>query len=284
MKHVKIKNTGIIYEILARQVVSDLLSNNKSIAQEILNKYLVNPASDLYKEYYVYYSLSKTRFSDERRASEFVNEVIEYHKKLDSKAIDVAKYKLIGEIRKRMDINKLFEIRITDYKVLASVYKLLRAKSLNENVDFKTVVDAKYIVIDNLLGKFDVTPQSEFADILEEFENCDNSVRNLSYKKLIDKFNNKYSSLDGSQKELLRKYIYNFNKLDELRPFLNAQIDAIVEAVKLKNVEDDILNIKLKELCNQFDNIKTQKKLRENHIIAVLNGLELLNEFNYIEE
>jgi len=210
LKHTKIKNTGIIYEILARQVVSDILANKPSIAQEILNKYLLNPSTDLYREYYVYYSLSKNRFSDERRASEFVNEVIDYHKKLNSKEIESAKYKLIGEIRKRMDINKLFEIRITDYKVLASVYKLLRAKSLNEQMDIKTMVDAKYIVIDNLLGKFDVKPQSEFADILEEFENCDNSVRNLSYKKLIDKFNSKYASLNGSQKELLRKYIYNF--------------------------------------------------------------------------
>jgi hypothetical protein len=41
IKHSKYKNTGIIFELLVRQITSDTLSNKESKAVDILKKYFI---------------------------------------------------------------------------------------------------------------------------------------------------------------------------------------------------------------------------------------------------
>ena len=59
IKHSKIKNTGILFELLVRQVTADVLNDGKkSVAVKLLKKYFSN-TKPLGKEITLYNSLMK---------------------------------------------------------------------------------------------------------------------------------------------------------------------------------------------------------------------------------
>ena len=60
IKHSKYKNTGLLFELLVRQITSDTLSGKDSKATGILKKYFVK--TELGREYKLYESLSKYKF------------------------------------------------------------------------------------------------------------------------------------------------------------------------------------------------------------------------------
>ncbi len=55
IKHSKFKNTGILFELLVRQIASDTVSNKDSAAIGIVRKYFNK--SELAKEYKLYQAL-----------------------------------------------------------------------------------------------------------------------------------------------------------------------------------------------------------------------------------
>ena len=54
IKHSKYKNTGILFELLVRQITADTLSNTESPAINILKKYFTK--TELGREYKLYES------------------------------------------------------------------------------------------------------------------------------------------------------------------------------------------------------------------------------------
>ena len=60
IKHSKYKNTGILFELLVRQITADTLSGNDSKATGILKKYFVR--TELGREYKLYETLSSLNF------------------------------------------------------------------------------------------------------------------------------------------------------------------------------------------------------------------------------
>ena len=81
IKHSKYKNTGILFELLVRQITADTLSGNDSKATGILKKYFVR--TELGKEYKLYETLSKHKNLTEGKAEVVVNSVIESSKNLN---------------------------------------------------------------------------------------------------------------------------------------------------------------------------------------------------------
>ncbi len=81
MKHNKIKNTGIIYEILIRRVSSDLMNNvQSSFALNIIKEYF-NKNSCLGKEYMLYSILLENKFFDINKSNLLLEEVLKNRKK-----------------------------------------------------------------------------------------------------------------------------------------------------------------------------------------------------------
>ena len=58
LKHTKIKNTGILFELLVRQVASDTLSANDSEAVRIIKEYF-SSKTQLGKELQLYQTIFK---------------------------------------------------------------------------------------------------------------------------------------------------------------------------------------------------------------------------------
>jgi len=81
LRHSKYKNTGILFELLVRQITSDTLSAKNSPAKDILQKYFVK--TELSKEFKLYETLFKKTGLTEGKAEIIINTLLESFKKLN---------------------------------------------------------------------------------------------------------------------------------------------------------------------------------------------------------
>ena len=85
IKHSKFKNTGILFELLVRQITTDTLSNKNSEALGILKKYFSK--TELGREYKLYESLIKRTNLTEGKANLVIDTVLESAKQLNRSAL-----------------------------------------------------------------------------------------------------------------------------------------------------------------------------------------------------
>ena len=123
-KHSKIRNTGILFELLTRQITVDVLNNNKNAEAANILKTFFNKNTQLGKEYDLYKVLTTENYKSESKANHLVDAVVTAHQKLNSASLRREKYNLIKEIKKNYEVNDFFMARISNYKVSASIYKL----------------------------------------------------------------------------------------------------------------------------------------------------------------
>ena len=98
IKHSKYKNTGILFELLVRQIASDTMNNNKSRAMSVLRKHFKS-SSELGKELQLYQTVVSEKFNSEYKAEKFVNAVVSARKKLSETILKRQKYNLIKDIK-----------------------------------------------------------------------------------------------------------------------------------------------------------------------------------------
>ena len=81
-KHSKFRNTGILFELLTRQVTSDILSGkDESFAKNILFKYF-SESKELGKELQLYNFLVNEVAKDETQAEKYIEIVLKQRDKL----------------------------------------------------------------------------------------------------------------------------------------------------------------------------------------------------------
>ena len=66
IKHSKFKNTGFIFELLVRQVTSEIMSSEKSTAEKILKEFF-NSKKELSKELKLYQYLINEKYNSETK-------------------------------------------------------------------------------------------------------------------------------------------------------------------------------------------------------------------------
>ena len=285
-KHTKIKNSAILFELLTRRLTTDIINGTEnSTAQRLIEKYFRN-TSELGKEYVLYQALVKQRFSTKDKAEDFLNEVIDAHKKLKSTEIKRSKYSLIKEIADAFDTADFFKPKIENYKLFASIYKIFQSKSLNESVAPEDIVNSKFTIIDNILGlsqKQEVTADDE---IITEYATQDEDLRLLTYKILVEKFNEKYSDFDTQQKTLIKEYINNISSVNSLTSYIKTEIPIIQKQLntRIKGIDDAVMKIKVGEVVNQLEIMKEAKEYDDNHVMAILNSYELVKELSGVIE
>jgi len=123
IKHSKFKNTGFIFELLVRQITSEIMSSNKSVAEKILKEHF-NGKKELSKELKLYQYLINERYNSESKAEQFINTILEARKRLDEKKLTREKYNLIKEIKETYNLDEFIKSSISNYKTLASIYKI----------------------------------------------------------------------------------------------------------------------------------------------------------------
>ena len=92
IKHSKFKNTGILFELLVRQITFEVLNgDNNEKAQKILKEFYSNK-TELGKELRLYQMLSEEKYKSEGRAEKFIDTILEARKRIDLKRLTKEKY------------------------------------------------------------------------------------------------------------------------------------------------------------------------------------------------
>jgi len=273
LRHSKFKNTGVLFELLVRQIASDTLNEKNSPALSIIKKHFKN-GSELNKELKLYQYLVKENFDNSYKAQEFLNIVLSERKKLNEGVLKREKYNLIKTINERFNTNDFFKYRVSNYKSLASIYKLFENK---EGTSPKEWVECKNVILENVTKK----PKTEKA-VNNQYVNESKDVRLLAYKFLVDKFNEKYKALTTEQKSVLRNYINNVDNSDNLKRFILRESEKLKKEFSKIKISDKVSAIKLKEVINLIDGLSNSKIVSENQALGLLRYHQLLNELKGI--
>ena len=277
-KHSKLRNTGLLFEFLLRQVTVDVLNKKKeSPALKIIKKQF-NEHTEIGKELALYNLIMTKKFKSDKKADFFLSEVIRQRGKLNNMNLRREKYNIIASIKESYDVNQLFSSKVPNYKVFASVYKLF--EGINEmGADEKT--ESYFIVVENVTT---LRHSKEKSYIPEEFK--DKDLRILSYKTLLEKFNKKYTNLSDEQKYVLKEYISNISNTNNFSSFVEIQIPKLKKKLngKVKKVKDKVLKIKLQEAVNCVDKfcLNESKQTDDNSVVQLLRYYELDKELDKV--
>ena len=281
IKHLKLKNTGILFELLSRQVTVDLMENiSKPKSVSLMKKYF-NKQTELGKELQLYQLLVKESCPTENKANYLIEKVLKIRQKLNNPKLRREKYNFIKDIKEKYPIKEFFNAKIKDYKILASIYKMFDAEILDEGFDPKESLDTKFTIIEHLMSKSvdkkEVVRESKkIAKLRQESED----VRLLTYKILVDNFNDRYKNLDKFQKKLLREYINNLSNSNGLKEYIGKEVKRVKKQLieLIKRVDDKVTAIKLKESTKQLDNLQLGNFVKDSQVLNLMRYYELVKE------
>ena len=267
VKHSKYKNTGILFELLTRQLTSDTIAGNRPKSLSILKKYF-NKKSELLKEYKIYHALSNKKFDSEGKASILIEELIKAYNKLNKSNLRREKYNLIKEIKNNYNVNDFFNSKINNYKIMASVFNLLE----NKEASTDSILKSKITLLENITGKKTKTKHKE-SNIIESIKKTDKNTRLLTYKVLLEKFNEKYSDLANNQKLLLKEYVNNVSNSPSLKLYINEEIKKVKKSLTdySKKVKDKVVVIKINETRDLIKPLCKKSSVHDDNVTNLLN-------------
>lgn len=278
IKHSKLRNTGLIFELLVKQIAADTLNKKDSPAVEILKHHFTRRTA-LAKEFKLYEFILKNSGVKQNKAEAILSTITEISRKLDQKSIKKQKYNLISDIKESYNIEEFFAIQVRDYKPLASLYCLLEAQNNADIVDPNFLVDHKTTLLEHLT----TSPQksSDVKDtLIEEYSKYDKDLRLLTFKILLEKFNDNYKNLLPEQKNILKEFITSVNSTKRLHKIVNEELDKISKLVTnlSSKIKNDIVKIKLDEVSKAIKPISNKEKVTDTHLINLMQYYDLVNE------
>ena len=274
IKHSKFRNTGLLFELLVRQITSDTLEGKNSAAINILKKYFVN--TELGKEYKLYEQVTAYKNLSEAKAEMVINTLVETSTKLKRSEIRKQKYNLVREIKDTYSVEKFFKAKVTNYKVFAALNNLIENQS-SDKVAPETVINNKITILEHLTKSAMIAPADE---LIEEYKGYGKDIRILTYKMLLEKFNEKYDHLTVKQKEVLREVITSVDNTDKLKEYYNTRIVEVQQLLqnKTNSIKDEVLKIKITEVLKYVKPLEKTEKVTNDAIINLLQYYELVNE------
>ena len=277
-KHSKLRNTGLLFEFLLRQVTVDVLNKKKESPALKIIKSQFNEHTEMGRELALYNMLVTKKFKSDKKADFFLSEVIRQRGKLNNTSLRREKYNVIASIKEHYIVNQLFSSKVPNYKLFASIYKLFEGIS---ELDADEKTESYFIIIENVTT---LKSKKESSYIPEDFK--DKDLRILSYKTLLEKFNKKYTNLSDEQKKVLKEYISNISNTNNFSVFVERQIPKLKTKLndKVKKVKDKVLRIKLKEAINCVDKfcLNESKQTDDNSVVQLLRYYELDKELSKV--
>ena len=281
-KHNKIKNTGILFELLTRQITGDVMNDSKNSPSIKILKEFFNSKTQLGKEYELYKVLLEKKYSKSEQATILIEAVIKNRRKLSNSRLKNEKYNLIKTIKESYDATDFFNTRIPNYKILASIYNLFELESTKLKLGPVEETDSMITIHENI-NKRD---GSHIKIKKDNFISEDKDLRLLTYQLLVDKFNEKYSTLNENQKNLLREYINNLSNTNSLREFIDAEVTKVKSILSkhLNKVDDKITKIKLTEAITHTDTATGGNHVKDSHVVSLMRYYELIKELENVHK
>ena len=273
IKHSKYKNTGLLFELLVRQITTDTMNNTNSPAIKTLKKYFVN--TELGKEYKLYEQLSTFKNLSETKSEVVISSLLEAAAKLDRAEIKKQRYNLIKEIKKNYDVEKFFKAKVNNYKIYAALNNLIENQN-NKNITPKDTINNKLTLLEHLVKAPAVTTEDK---LMEDYKEYPKDIKILTHRIMLEKFNEKYDNFLPEQKEILKEMVTSIDNTSKLRDFYNEKIkevQAIIET-KIEEVKDEVVKIKLQEVNKYITPIEKTRKVSNDNIVNLLQYYELIH-------
>ena len=276
IKHSKYRNSGILFELLVRQITSDTLDGSNSPARKILKEYFVK--TELGKEYKLYEQLSKNSNLTEAKANLILTSLLENAKHLNRGVLKRQKYNLISEIKKHYDLNKFFKHKLPHYKIQAAFYTLTEIQFQDKFSNPELEINNKVTILEHLSAKNIVKESKE--TVIDEFKTYDKDLRTLTYRVLLNKFNDKYDNLLEGQKSILKELITSIDNTPRLKEFYNTKVEEIKTSLTNLNegVKDKTTQIKIEEVVKILPTIGKTSKVKDDDLINLLQYYDLIEE------
>ena len=280
IKHSKYKNTGILFELLVRQITADTLDGKDSKAKNILKEYFVK--TELGREYKFYDTLFKRINLTEAKSTMILNSLLDSLQTLNRGALKRQKYNLINEIKKHYDLTKFFRHSLPHYKVQAAFYTLSEIKAQDNPTDLEQEINNKITILEHLSSPSEKKEIKQ--NVLEEYKKYDNDLKVLTYKVLLEKFNGKYDNLNTNQKEVLKELITSIDNTPRLKEFYNTKTSEIRSSLQSLNskVKDKTTEIKINEVIKILPTIDQSSKIKDDDLINLLQYYDLIEELETI--
>tara|TARA_B100001094_G_scaffold174996_1_gene169167 strand:+ start:915 stop:1757 length:843 start_codon:yes stop_codon:yes gene_type:complete len=276
VKHSKYRNTGILFELLTRQLTSDTIAGNQPKSLSFLKKHF-NSKTELLKEYKIYHTLATKKYDKDSQATMLIETLTEAHQNLNKSQLRREKYNLIKEIKENYNVNNFFKSKITDYKIMASIFNLLENKKFSP----LSIVNSKVTLLEHITQKIKKVKNNA---ILENYNKQDKNTRLLTYKVLLEKFNDKYKGLENNQQTLLKEYVNSVTNSPSLKSYINQEIKEVKKVITKysKKVTDKAIVVKLNETKSMIKPLCKKSSVNDNNVINLLNYYELINELKTI--
>jgi len=282
LKHSKIKNTSILFEVLTRQITADVLEGKDTKTVKIVKEFF-NENTELGKELQLYRVLSEKTYNSADKAAQLLETVIKSRQRLSNSKLRNEKYNLIKQIKENYNVTDFMNVRLPNYKILASIYNIFQAETTTDTFNPEDVVNSKFTVLENIVGKKKSVKNDNF---LKEYKEKDKDLRLLAYQILVDKFNTKYKSLNESQKDLLKNYINNISNTNSLREFVDVEVSKTKKELQkhLSLISDKITKIKLSEAIKQIETLKKGQVVTEKQVLNLMRYYELVKEIKNVHK
>jgi hypothetical protein len=280
IKHNKFRNTGVLFELLVRQIASDTLANAESKAVKIVKKYYHN--SEIAKEHKLYHTILTAPRLSEGKAEALINTTTDLAKKLNKETLLKEKYSLIKEIKKHYNLESFFKAKVNNYKALAAAYTLFESAMESKFVEPKQLVLNKLTLMEHITKKTLV--ENTESEVSQALAKEDKNVRILAYRMLIEKFNSKYSTLSDRQKSVLKEFINNISNPEYLKVYINENLNKVKTELSdlIKQVDDKTTEIKLNEVITLIKPISNKSSVKDEHLVALLQYQQLAEEIKRI--
>jgi hypothetical protein len=231
------------------------------------------------REFKLYDFILRNKGVGSKKAESIISTIVEVSRNLDTTSLKKQKYELIKELKTHYDLEEFFSIKVESYKTLAALYCLMEAQNTPGLVDLDVFVDNKTTILEHLTQSKTGSEQVKNT-LIEEYSKYDKDLRLLTYKILLEKFNNQYKTLLPEQKNILKEFIVSVNSSTRLRNVVNDEMIKIQEEIsKLKNnIVDKVIRIKINEIQKTITPIKNTQKVEDNHLVSLMQYYELVNE------
>ncbi len=286
VSHSKYKNTGILFELLARQVTADTLSGrDNSPALSIIREFF-GSKTELGRELQLYRALLEASNLSEAKALKFIDLVLEQRTKVSNASLAEQKFRLVRSIKESYPLKEFLRSKIPNYKVYASIYKTFLFESRPDTGagDVSDVATARFTIVEHMVVPPATTQKSQ--TLIETFKAEQEDLRLLTYRILVDKFNAKYKGLGEEQRVLLREYINNISNTNSLREHINTEVPRVKQEIqaRIPDIEDKVVRIKLQEVCNQMETIMKGNTVDDNQVTALMIGYEVIREIDRVQD
>ena len=276
LRHNKIRNTGLLFEFLLRQITVDVLNKDDDSKAVNIVKKRFNENCELGKELALYNIIINKKFNSDQKADYFINEVITERNKLNNSILKREKFNLIKEIQSNYDLQKFLSSKVPNYKIYASTFKLFEY-STSLSPEEKTI--SHFNLVEHITTEDKTIRLSETVTSIPD----DPDLRVLTYKTLLEKFNQKYSNLNKPQKDLLKAYINNVSNTNSLKEYIDKEIPKIKNGLKQysKNLKDKVVKIKLREAIKSVDlfcGTGNKRLVDDKVVVQTMRYIELLKE------